>query len=168
MVSVYHFWTIVLAIAGMVLYFICFKSTRENVVRIVAQPSLKISLQTLKRNRPLFMLCIGALCVLISTFAVSASSLFYVRYVLNDTGLFTVLVLVQNLVGTVASAPLVPGMVARIGKKNYLPDWRFAGNLRLSAILLGFRLVTAGGVGCVGHRFNWSGRYYDCDVGTGS
>ncbi|EMB0905202.1 MFS transporter [Escherichia coli] len=65
-----------------------------------------------------FMLCIGALCVLISTFAVSASSLFYVRYVLNDTGLFTVLVLVQNLVGTVASAPLVPGMVARIGKKN--------------------------------------------------
>lgn len=104
--------------AGMVLYFICFKSTRENVVRIVAQPSLKISLQTLKRNRPLFMLCIGALCVLISTFAVSASSLFYVRYVLNDTGLFTVLVLVQNLVGTVASAPLVPGMVARIGKKN--------------------------------------------------
>ncbi len=95
-----------------------FKSTRENVVRIVAQPSLKISLQTLKRNRPLFMLCIGALCVLISTFAVSASSLFYVRYVLNDTGLFTVLVLVQNLVGTVASAPLVPGMVARIGKKN--------------------------------------------------
>lgn len=118
MVSVYHFWTIVLAIAGMVLYFICFKSTRENVVRIVAQPSLNISLQTLKRNRPLFMLCIGALCVLISTFAVSASSLFYVRYVLNDTGLFTVLVLVQNLVGTVASAPLVPGMVARIGKKN--------------------------------------------------
>ncbi|HAL33601.1 MAG TPA: glucuronide transporter, partial [Shigella sp.] len=79
MVSVYHFWTIVLAIAGMVLYFICFKSTRENVVRIVAQPSLNISLQTLKRNRPLFMLCIGALCVLISTFAVSASSLFYVR-----------------------------------------------------------------------------------------
>ncbi|EJA1715024.1 glucuronide transporter [Escherichia coli] len=75
MVSVYHFWTIVLAIAGMVLYFICFKSTRENVVRIVAQPSLKISLHT-------------------------------------------VLVLVQNLVGTVASAPLVPGMVARIGKKN--------------------------------------------------
>lgn len=75
-------------------------------------------LVTLKRNRPLFMLCIGALCVLISTFAVSASSLFYVRYVLNDTGLFTVLVLVQNLVGTVASAPLVPGMVARIGKKN--------------------------------------------------
>ena len=66
------------------------------------------------------VMCSGAFLILplISTFAVSASSLFYVRYVLNDTGLFTVLVLVQNLVGTVASAPLVPGMVARIGKKN--------------------------------------------------
>lgn len=62
----------------------------------------------------------------------------------------------KTLVGTVASAPLVPGMVARIGKE-YLPDWRFAGNLRLSAVLLGFRLVTAGGVGCVGHRINWRG-----------
>ncbi|WP_435947082.1 glucuronide transporter [Dryocola sp. BD586] len=118
MASVYHFWTIVLAVTGMALYFLCFKSTSENVVRIVAQPSLKISLQTLKRNRPLLMLCAGALCVLISTFSVSASSLFYVRYVLNDTGLFSVMVLVQMLIGTVASAPLVPGMVKRMGKKN--------------------------------------------------
>lgn len=102
----------------MALYFICFKSTRENVVRIVAQPSLKISLQTLKQNRPLMMLCTGALCILISTFAVSASSLFYVRYVLNDTALFSVIVLVQMLVGSVASAPLVPRLVAKIGKKN--------------------------------------------------
>src|SRR5699024_24097 len=105
---------------GMVLYFICFKSTRENVVRIVAQPSLKISLQTLKRNRPLFMLCIGALCVLISTFAVSASSLLYVRYVLNDTVLFTVLVVLQDLGGNVAAATLVPAMVSRIGTENSL------------------------------------------------
>lgn len=118
MASVYHFWTIVLAVTGMALYFICFKSTSENVVRIVAQPSLKISLQTLKQNRPLIMLCAGALCVLISTFSVSASSLFYVRYVLNDTGLFSVMVLVQMLIGTVASAPLVPGMVKRMGKKS--------------------------------------------------
>ena len=168
MVSVYHFWTNVLAIAGMVLYFICFKIDAWNVERIVAQPSLKISLQTLKRNRPLFMLCIGALCLLISTFAVSASSLFYVRYVLNDTGLFTMCwYWCKKPVGTVASAPLVPGMIARIDKE-YLPDWRFAGNLRLSAVLLGFRLVTAGGVGCVGHRINWRGRYHDRDVGTGS
>ncbi|MGU0161160.1 MFS transporter [Escherichia coli] len=66
------------------------------------------------------MLCIGALCVLISTFAVSASSLFYVRYVLNDTGLFTVLVLVQTLVGTVASAPLVPGWSRGSVKETFL------------------------------------------------
>ncbi|MDI8746179.1 hypothetical protein MJM83_28875, partial [Salmonella enterica subsp. enterica serovar Montevideo] len=45
----------------------------------------------------LMMLCTGALCILISTFAVSASSLFYVRYVLNDTALFSVIVLVIAL-----------------------------------------------------------------------
>lgn len=116
--SVYIEWTIALAIVGLILYFICFKSTRENVVRIVAQPSLHISLQTLKRNRPLLMLCMAALCILISTFAISASSLFYVRYVLNDVGLFSVLVLVQMLVGTLGSAPLVPRLVKRLGKKN--------------------------------------------------
>ncbi len=33
--------TIITAIAGMALYFICFKSTRENVVRIVAAITLK-------------------------------------------------------------------------------------------------------------------------------
>ncbi|WP_034458254.1 glucuronide transporter [Buttiauxella noackiae] len=116
--SVYIEWTIALAIVGLILYFICFKSTRENVVRIVAQPSLHISLQTLKRNRPLLMLCMAALCILISTFAISASSLFYVRYVLNDVGLFSVLVLVQMLVGTLGSAPLVPRLVKHLGKKN--------------------------------------------------
>ncbi|STI55097.1 glucuronide transporter [Escherichia coli] len=58
------------------------------------------------------MLCIGALCVLISTFAVSASSLFYVRYVLNDTGLFTVLVLVQTWLVLWHRHRWVPGMVA--------------------------------------------------------
>ncbi|WP_039046753.1 glucuronide transporter [Plesiomonas shigelloides] len=116
--SVYLFWTIILALTGIVLYFICFKSTRENVVRVVAQPSLKISLQTLKQNRPLIMLCAGALCILSSSFAVSASSLFYVRYVLNDTALFSVIVLVQMLVGSVASAPLVPRLMAKVGKKN--------------------------------------------------
>ncbi|CAH3799723.1 MULTISPECIES: glucuronide transporter [Enterobacteriaceae] len=118
MQDVYLFWTIILAVAGTVLYFVCFKSTKENVVRIVAQPSMKISLQTVKQNRPLIMLCAGALCVLISTFAVSASSLFYVRYVLNDAGLFSVMVLVQMLIGTVASAPMVPRLVTRVGKKN--------------------------------------------------
>lgn len=116
--SVYFDWTVTLAVAGVILYFLCFKSTRENVVRIVAQPSLHISLQTLKKNRPLMLLCIAALCILISTFAVSASSLFYVRYVLNDVELFSILVLVQMLVGSLGSAPLVPRLVKRLGKKN--------------------------------------------------
>ena len=115
---VYLWWTLALAFVGVALYLICFSTTRENVVRTVAQPSFSISLQTLKRNRPLLMLCSCALCVLIATFSVSASSLYYVRYVLNDASLFPVIVLVQMLIGTVATAPLVPWLVARTGKKK--------------------------------------------------
>lgn len=64
------------------------------------------------------LLCAAALCLLISTFSVTASSLFYVRYVLNDAGLFSVMILVQMLIGSLISAPLVPVLVSRIGKKN--------------------------------------------------
>jgi glucuronide carrier protein len=118
MQNAYLYWTSIFAVIGVLLYFICFKTTRENVTRIVAQPSLKISLQTLKKNRPLMLLCAAALCLLISTFSVTASSLFYVRYVLNDAGLFSVMILVQMLIGSLISAPLVPVLVSRIGKKN--------------------------------------------------
>ncbi len=59
---------------------------------------------------------------------------------LNDTGLFTVLVLVQNLVGTWHRHRWCRGW-SRGSVKRIPSDWRFAGNLRLSAILLGFRLA---------------------------
>lgn len=118
MQKAYIYWTIIFAILGVVLYFICFKTTHENVTRIVAQPSLKISLQTLKRNRPLMLLCAAALCLLISALSVSASTLFYVRYVLNDFQLFTGMILVQVLIGSLAAALLVPFLVSRMGKKK--------------------------------------------------
>ena len=116
--TAYLQWTMALAVIGFILYFICFKFTKENVVRTVKQPSFKISLQTLKQNKPLVMLCCGALCILVSTFSVIASSLYYVRYVLNDAGLFTIIIVVQQLIGTVVSAPFVPTLVRKIGKKN--------------------------------------------------
>ncbi|MBW3154232.1 MFS transporter, partial [Salmonella enterica subsp. enterica serovar Javiana] len=118
MASVYLFCTIILVSAGLQLDFIFLKSARDNLVPIFPHPPFIVSRQPPKQSRPLMMLCTCALFILISTVAVSASSLFYVRYVLNDTALFSVIVLVQMLVGSVASAPLVPRLVAKIGKKN--------------------------------------------------
>lgn len=115
--STYITYTICLGIIGYILYVICFKCTAENVVRTDAQPSLKKSLKTIRANHALMMLCGGALCMLAATFTVSASGIFYVRYVVGDSTLFPVLIVIQNLIGTVLPAPFVPVLVRRFGKK---------------------------------------------------
>lgn len=116
--ATYLHYTIMLAIAGLVLYFLCFKSTKENVIRTVAQPALGVSLRTVKKNHALIMLCGGALFMLTATFAVTATGMFYVRYVVGDPSLFTVMVLVQMFIGSVLPAFFVPSLVRRFGKKN--------------------------------------------------
>lgn len=123
-------FTLILATAGLVLYFICFKSTREVVKRDVESPALKDSVGTLFTNRPLMMLCVVALCVLIGYFALTASAMYYARYVLGDAKLFVTMIVIIALIGTLIAAPLVPMLVGRFGKKN--------------AFLLGLGLGAAG------------------------
>lgn len=116
--QVYQHYTMCLAVAGIILYFICFAATRENVVRTVAQPSFKVSVQTVRHNKPLFMLCGAALFMLAANFSVSASAIFYVRYMIDDPSLFTIFVLVQSFIGCVVPAPFIPHLVAKFGKKK--------------------------------------------------
>ncbi|WP_321158114.1 glucuronide transporter [Providencia stuartii] len=118
MEKVYFYVTLGLAFFGVGLYFVCFKSTKEIIVRTDVQPSLKNSLNTIKQNKALMILCSATICVLISGFTVSASSLFYVRYVLNDVTLFPIISLVQGIFGAITSALIMPILVARFGKKN--------------------------------------------------
>ncbi len=116
--EVYQTYTMGLAVVGMILYFICFAATKENIERTVAQPSLKVSIQTVKQNKPLFMLCGAALCMLAANFAVSASAIFYLRYMIHDVTLLTILVLVKSFVGMMITAPFIPHLVAKFGKKH--------------------------------------------------
>ncbi len=122
-------FTLILAVAGLVLYFLCFKSTREIVERDVAQPKLKDSIGTLLTNRPLLMLCACALCVLIGYFSLSATSMFFARYVLGDPKQFVVLVFITSLFGTLVAAPLAPLLVGKLGKKG-----AFLAGLALAAV----------------------------------
>ena len=115
---VYMLATSCLAVIGYCLYVLCFKSTKENVVRTVAQPSFKESVHTVKQNKPLMMLCCAALFMLAASFSISASAIFYVRYVVGDASYFSIMVLIQNLIGGVVIAPFVPGLVRRLGKKK--------------------------------------------------
>lgn len=84
----------------------------------MAQPSFRASLGTLRRNRPLFMLCVCALCTLGASFSVSASTIFYARYILNDVSLLALFVAMQTLLGMLLAAPAVPFLVRRLGKRN--------------------------------------------------
>lgn len=111
-------FTLALALIGVVLYFVCFKATREVVARSAERPKLKESLATLLVNRPLLILCACALCLLGGLFSMSAASLYYARYVLGDPGKFVQIVLITNLFGTLLGAPLSPLLVRRLGKKG--------------------------------------------------
>ncbi|MGL5486441.1 MAG: glucuronide transporter [Shewanella sp.] len=117
MEGVYQTTTITLAVIGMLLYYICFKTSKEVVTRSLKQPSLKESLNTLKKNNALMMLCFAAVCTLVGSFSVSASLLYYVRYVLGKPELFSTIVIIQIGAGIIV-APFIPKLTSLIGKKN--------------------------------------------------
>ncbi len=77
MVSVYHFWTIVLAIAGMVLTSSA-SNRRVKMWYVSWRSRIEDQSANPETESPAVYVVHRALCVLISTFAVSASSLFYV------------------------------------------------------------------------------------------
>jgi len=111
-------FTLMLAVAGLLLYFVCFISTREVVKRNVLRPTLKNSLSTLLANRPLHLLCLTALCLLVGTSSMGASAMYYTRYVLGDVKHFLTIILVTTVFGVLLAVPLAPGLVALVGKRG--------------------------------------------------
>ena len=111
-------FTLILAAVGVILYFICFKSTREIVDRKIERPRLADSLGTLFKNYPLLMLCTSVLCVLIGYSSSGASLVYFARYVLGDAKQFFVVIGLTGLLTAIISLPIVPMLVAWIGKKH--------------------------------------------------
>ena len=113
------FTTITLAfvVIGAALYFFTVLTARERVHRSVPNVSFKQSMDTLKTNRPLLMLCLSSFLFLTGYMALSSVQLYYLRDVLGRLDLFPVLAIVQ-LVMTLALAPLMPRLVRKLGKKN--------------------------------------------------
>lgn len=111
-------FTLMLAVLGVVLYFVCFRTSREVVERAIERPDWQASLRTLRANRPLQIVCLAALFLLVGIFSMNTSLIYYARYVLGDPGLFATIILVTSLSGTLISAPLVPALVRRLGKRG--------------------------------------------------
>ena len=64
--------TVVLAVVALVLYWICFRTTREGVPAGSGTLTLRTTLQMVRRNPPLLQLCLGALFLLGGSFTIAA------------------------------------------------------------------------------------------------
>jgi glucuronide carrier protein len=109
--------TAIFVVVGMALYLYTVATVKEQVYREVAAPTLRESLGTLGRNRPLMWLCASSLAFLTGMIVLSTLAAYYAIYVLNDAQYIAWNAVAQT-VGTFAVATFIPAIVRRFGKKN--------------------------------------------------
>jgi glucuronide carrier protein len=109
--------TIAFVVIGAVLYFFTVLTAKERVHRAVPNVTLKQSVETLKGNKPLLMLCLSSFFFLSGYLALTSVQLYYLRDVLGRLDLYPVLSITQ-LVLTFVLAAFMPRLVRTIGKKR--------------------------------------------------
>jgi glucuronide carrier protein len=109
--------TLVFVAIGAALYFFTVMTAKERVHRAVPNVSVKQSMETLKGNKPLLMLCISSFFFLSGYLALTSVQLYYLRDVLGNLGLYPVLSIIQ-LAATFVLAGFMPRLVRSIGKKR--------------------------------------------------
>ncbi|MDI2030243.1 glucuronide transporter [Saccharopolyspora sp. TS4A08] len=109
--------TLAVVVIGGALYLFTFFTARETVEREVQKVSLKESLATLRRNRPLILLCASSLFFLTAMFSLQTIGVYYARDVLGNANFYIFITVAQ--VGLMfLLAPLAPFVVRRFGKKS--------------------------------------------------
>jgi glucuronide carrier protein len=109
--------TVAFALVGLALYVWCFASSRETVTRDVERVAIRETVDMIRNNRPLLLLCASSLFFLTGMFALSTVGVYYARDVLGRADLYIVMTVVQT-VAMVAAAAIVPKSVATVGKKQ--------------------------------------------------
>jgi glucuronide carrier protein len=109
--------TIAFAVVGFALYLFTFLTAREEVERDVATVTLRQTVDTVRQNRPLAMLCLSSLLFLTGMFSISTIGIYYARDVLGNASLYPILILVQTA-GTFLAAFLIPWLSGAIGKRG--------------------------------------------------
>jgi glucuronide carrier protein len=109
--------TLVFAAIGFALYMFLFRTSREQVEREVAHVSMRQSLQTLKGNKPLVMLCLSSLAFLTGMFSLQTVQAYYARDVLGDAN-YIIILTVLSVGAIFVVAPVIPRVVRTIGKKR--------------------------------------------------
>jgi glucuronide carrier protein len=108
--------TILLSVVALVLYWICFKGTKEVVPRSPGKLTLSTTLTMVRKNKPLLVLCLAALFLLGGSFTMNAVMMYYARDLLGSASNFTWLYLAQTI-GTIGIASMVPAITVRFGKR---------------------------------------------------
>ena len=109
--------TAVLVPIGFALYLASFFTAKEQVRQAEEPAGVRETLGSLRRNRPLLLLCASSLAFLVGMFSVQTVMIFYARDVLGNADYYIVLILIQS-VGTFAAAALTPRLVRAVGKKH--------------------------------------------------
>lgn len=109
--------TLIFIVVGSIAYFLTFWWCRESVVRTTPKVSVKETVATLRHNKPLAYLCAASLFYLIGLFAVGGSTAYYAKYVLGDISQTANMTLVNSGIALLIT-PLIPWIIARLGKKN--------------------------------------------------
>jgi glucuronide carrier protein len=109
--------TIIFAIVGYALYLFCFASCKEQVFHESKPVTIKETVDTVRQNRPLLILCVSNLVFLTGVFGLQAAQAYFAAYILGNSSQLIWMVLATSL-ATFVAVPLVPRFVAKIGKKN--------------------------------------------------
>jgi glucuronide carrier protein len=109
--------TVVFAAVGMALYLWCFATARETVQRDEETASIRSTVDMVRHNKPLIVLCASALLFLTGMFSLQTVAVYYARDVLGNANLYIVMTVVQTF-AMIGAAAVVPKAVEKVGKKR--------------------------------------------------
>ena len=114
---VYFIAAVVLVILAIPMFFYGFKNTQERYTTEKEPPTLKHNLQLLFKNRELMLIVLSGILGAARTVYMYTGSLYFIKYVLHNEGLYGIFTLLVVPGGLVASV-LVPYFTKKFGKKN--------------------------------------------------
>lgn len=109
--------TLGFVVLGGLCFLAVFFNCRENVVRTEATTTIRDTINTLKVNKPLQILCLSSLFYLTGVYAVGPATAYYARYILGDISWTAPITLVNAGIGLLVT-PFIPFVIAKVGKKN--------------------------------------------------
>jgi glucuronide carrier protein len=109
--------TLLFVLLGSIAFGLTFLWSHENVVRAQPSVTIKETFATLRRNRPLAILCGASFFYLVGFYTVTGATLYYATYILGDAGLAFQVALLSTGVQIIVT-PFIPKLIRRFGKKS--------------------------------------------------